>query len=257
MIVGCSMFKNEADIARSNIENLLAQGVDHLIVADNLSTDGTTDILREYESQGVLTYVLDEEVGYYQHTKMDRLVLQAGAMGATWILPFDADELMYAHEGTIASALSTAVEDVQWVEGMYHIPHKDDPDDPDPVKRMVHRRAGRDCPQSKVCFRYHRAARLHMGNHNVDYPGSSTSHDDPRRGRGLIAFREFQYRSYEHFVRKVRNGKKAYDASDLPLDCGIHWRQLGALSDEELAEEWNRYLQTPTEFDPFRARSHV
>lgn len=251
------MWKDEADIARSNIEHLLAESVDHLIVADNLSTDGTTEILRSYESQGVLTYVLDEEVAYYQHTKMDRLAHMAGAMGATWVLPIDADEIWIGQQGTIAESLATAVEDVQWVEGFYHIPHSDDPNDTDPVKRMIHRRAGRDCPQSKVCFRYHRAAQLHMGNHNVDYPGSSTSHDDPRRGRGLVAFREFQYRSFEHFVRKVRNGKKAYDASDLPESCGIHWRQLGAMTDEELEAEWDAYLKTPTEVDPAPYRLKV
>lgn len=254
MIVGVSMFKDEEDIAASTVGHLLAEGVDHLIIADNLSTDGTRDILESFEH---VTVVEDFVEGYYQAAKMTALAHRAGALGAEWIIPFDADELWSATRGTIAESLRYAEHDVQWVEGYYHIPHADDPAETDPVRRMVHRRAGRDCPQSKVAFRYHPSIAIHPGNHNVDHPSSPTSHEDPNRGRGLLAFREFQYRSYEHYVRKVRNGKAVYDATDQHELLGIHWRRLGAMTDAELEAEWARYLQTPTEYDPAPYRVHV
>lgn len=252
MITAVSMWRNEADIGPTIIRHLLAEGVDHIIVADNNSTDGTTEHLQDFIAKGApLIYVHDPEVGYRQAHKMTRLAHMAGEMGTDWVIPFDADELWFSPHGRLCEVLTNDVEQVQWVEGFYHIPHPDDdPNEGDPVLRMVHRRQGRDCPQSKTCFRYDPTVWIHPGNHSVIHPGS--------RGLGLVAFREFQYRSFEHFCRKVRHGKIAYDAApDLPLDCGIHWRKLGAMSDEELQVEWDAYLQTPTVYDPAPLRVEV
>lgn len=245
-VFGIAMVRDEADILPSILRHMLDEGLDHLIVADNLSTDGTRDHLEDFARNAPLTVVDDPEVAYYQARKMTRLAHQAGGMGADWIVPFDADELWYSPFGQLAGILKGAREPIQYAEGLYHVPHPDDPDDPDPIVRMVHRRAGRNCPQSKVAFRYHPEVVLHQGNHEVDRPGT--------RCVGLIAFREFQYRSFEHFVRKVRHGKVAYDATDLAEDCGIHWRRLGAMTDQELRAEWDAYLRTPTEYDPAPVR---
>lgn len=251
MLVAISMWHNEADIGPTVIRHLLAEGVDHIIVADNLSTDGTADHLHDFIRCGApLTYIEDPELAYFQSSKMTRLAHMAGAMGATFVLPFDADEIHYGVGGRIADVLRTATDPVQWIEGMYHIPHPDDDEnEPNPVLRMAHRRQGRDCPQSKVCFRYIPTLKIVQGNHEVEHSGS--------RGLGLLAFREFQYRSYEHFVSKVRHGKKAYDAggSDLHKDLGIHWRRLGGLTDAELEVEWKNYLTTPTVYDPAPLRT--
>ena len=46
-------------------------------------------------------------------------------------------------------------------------------------------------------------------------------------------------RSREQFIRKVRNGAAAYEATDpavLDPSTGIHWRTWGRMSDEDLAE---------------------
>lgn len=246
------MVKDEADILPTMIRHLLAEGVDHLIIADNNSTDGTTEHLHDFIAHGApLTYVHDPEIGYRQSEKMTRLAHMAGAMGADWVLPVDADELWFSPHGRLCDVLATAREPVQWVEGYYHIPHPDDDaTETDPVRRMRHRRQGRDCPQSKVCFRYHPEVWIYPGNHDVTRPGA--------RGLGNVAFREFQYRSFEHFCRKLRNGKIAYDAApELSVDLGIHWRRMGGMTDEELAREWDAYLQTPTVYDPAPLRMEV
>lgn len=250
MIVAVSMCKNEADIAPTIIRHLLAEGVDHIIVTDNGSTDGTVEHLEDFVAHDApLTLLHDDEPGYYQSQRMTAMTHQAGAMGARYVIPFDFDEVWYSPHGRLCDVLNRTVKPVQWVEGFYHLPHRDDDElELDPVRRMRHRRAGRDCPQSKVCFRYRANARVEMGNHDVTVGGP--------RGHGLVAFREFQYRSFEHFVRKVRNGKAAYDAApDIGAECGIHWRRLGALTDDELAAEWDAYLATPTELDPAPLRT--
>lgn len=245
------MVKDEADILPTNIRHLLAEGVQQFVITDNGSTDGTVEHLEDFIANGVpITLIHDHELGYYQARRMTAMTHTAGSLGARFVLPVDADEIWYSPHGRLADVLVGSQSAVQWVEGFYHVPHaNDDKSEPDPVRRMRHRRAGRDCPQSKVCFQYRRDAYLHMGNHNVDFDGSYD------RGLGLVAFREFQYRSFEHFVRKVRHGKKAYDASTLAENQGIHWRRLGALSDDELAAEWDDYLATPTEYDPAPVRT--
>jgi len=56
---------NNADYIRETIDSILTQDFDdfELIVADHSSTDGTADILREYESTGRLTLVHTEAGG--------------------------------------------------------------------------------------------------------------------------------------------------------------------------------------------------
>lgn len=244
------MVKDEADILPTIIRHLLAEGVERFVITDNGSTDGTVEHLEDFIANGVpITVTHDHEPGFYQSLRMTEMAHRAGRQGASFVIPFDADELWYSPYGRLCDVLTDRVAPVQWVEGYYHVPHTDDAaTESDPVRRMQHRRVGRDCPQSKVCFRYRKDARLEMGQHEVFMGGA--------RGEGLIAFREFQYRSFDHFVRKVRNGKKAYDAApEIGTHCGIHWRRLGAMSDAELVAEWEQYLKTPTEYDPAPLRT--
>lgn len=249
MIAAVSMVKDEVDIVEPILRHLVAEGVDELIVADNLSTDGTSDLLYALADELPLTVLEDPEVAYYQGRKMTALATIADEMGADWIIPFDADELFYSGAGRLGDVLPGATHDVYWVEARHHIPHTDDPKTGNPVERMQHRRSDEFLPTAKVVFRSHRDARLHMGNHDVDRSGP--------RCHGLIELREFQYRSFEHFCRKVRNGKRAYDATDLPADCGIHWRRNGGLDDEQLWAEWEIYLALPTVRDPAPLRVEV
>ena len=66
------MVRDEADIIAYTLRHLLEEeGVDHLIVADNLSTDDTRSILEGFPRSQV-TILDDLEEGYDQSTKMSR-----------------------------------------------------------------------------------------------------------------------------------------------------------------------------------------
>ena len=67
VLVMTLLVRNEADIISSNIDFHLDQGVDFIIATDNLSVDGTTDILRAYERRGVLHYIHQPDDDYAQH----------------------------------------------------------------------------------------------------------------------------------------------------------------------------------------------
>lgn len=249
MIFGICMVKDEEDVIATVLSHMLAEGVDHLIVADNLSTDATPAILATYAAAwpDKFTILEDSEPGYYQSQKMTYLAEKAHEKGARWVIPFDADEIWYSPRQTIREALNGLNAAVVNALAWDHIARWNDPPG-NPMKVMAYRR---DHPQRmyKVAFRSTEGAVLHQGNHDVSGVGGE-------RTQGVLEIRHFQYRSFEQMKRKVRQGKAAYDASDLHEMHGTHWRSLGALSDEELRAEWEALTHSEgLVFDPAPLRS--
>lgn len=237
-VVAVTMCKDEADAIGHTIRHLLAEGIDHVIVADNLSSDDTRPILDALAETLPVTVVDDPEVGYFQDRKMTDLAHKAASeFGAEWVLPFDADEIFYSPHGTLAEFFAVCVPEVVVIHGWDHVAtDDDDPLDPNPFTRITNRRQN---PQrlGKVAFRYQPTAALDFGNHDVrGVPGP--------RVRALH-YRHFQYRSFEHMARKVRQGATAYEVSGLSSTYGTHWRELGGLSDGELWKRWRRMCEEP------------
>jgi hypothetical protein len=230
MIVAVTMVRDEEDVIGHTLGLMLEQ-VDHAIVADNLSVDGTRDILESFDNVTVIT---DDEPAYYQADKMTRLAHRAGDMGAEWVIPFDADEAWWLPD------LSTVAEDVIAARPYVYVPQRNDPADTNPITRLRWRMPEPE-PQAKVCFRYHPDAELHMGQHDVTHPGTRTTG---------ARVRHYQYRSLQQVRRKVTNGVGAYNASNLPRLYGTHWRDLEVLDDAGLEEWWDGYLAQDLVFDP-------
>ncbi len=96
------LVRDEEDIIRDNIEFHLAQGVDFIIAMDNISEDQTTEILREYESKGVLHYVYEGTDTLNQHEWVTRMARKAyNDFGADWVINNDADEFWWPIEGNL------------------------------------------------------------------------------------------------------------------------------------------------------------
>lgn len=229
--IAVCMARDEEDVIRSTVANMLAQ-VDGVIVADNLSTDGTRAILDEMaaSSAGRLVVVEDDDPAYRQSEKMTALALRARLdLGAEWVIPFDADELWYSPFGRIAEVLADVAP--QWLIApaplFDHVATAEDPLELDPVRRMGWRRRERN-PLPKVGCRWRADLVIAQGNHDAHYAGRGTRFDE------LLVVRHFPYRSIEQVVRKVRNGAAAYTAAgdSLPETFGAHWRQWGKLLDE-------------------------
>jgi hypothetical protein len=238
MIAAVMMVRDEADIVGWTIAHLLAEGIPHVLVADNMSEDDTRPILDTFAKYGKVTVVDDLEPGYHQDTKMTNLAHQAHELwGVKWILPCDADEVFYWKDGTLAEFFARCEDDVVTASGWDHlVTDDDDPTSLNPYRRTPWRRQGTQ-RMGKVAYRYHPDARLDFGNHFVfDHPGT--------HGTGLN-YRHLQYRSFEQMCQKVRNGKQAYDATTLHETYGAHWRELGALSDDALWKRWRRLCEEP------------
>lgn len=243
-----SMFRDEEDVADQVLMHLIDEGVDGIIVADNLSTDGTREkilsVVPYAEAKGVrLIMEIDDEPGYYQSRKMTDLARKAAAEGAVWIVPFDADEIWYARD-----RLAVELRDMPGfvsivnVPIINHFPSSIDLPIDNPFQAIEWRQAeAQKLP--KVAFRWHEEAVIAQGNHGVWLPGDQHVNTE----WGGFGLRHFPYRSFEHFKRKAINGKEAYEAAkDLPEDMGLHWRQYGQIleqhGEEALREVFTTYF---------------
>ena len=235
MVVGIAMVRDEADILEATLRHMEAQ-VDHLYVADNGSTDGSLRIIQRVCAD----WRIDDEVGYYQSRKMSALAAEATLMQASWIVPFDADEIWLPRVGgnTIAQVLESLPEEALIAEAVVldHVATASDPEESNPVLRMGWRRR-EALPLRKVAVRAHEGLTIHQGNHGATFDGV----EHPLTVTGQLELRHYPLRSSEQMIRKARNGAQAYAATDLPDSAGKHWRDWARLSDEQLREVFHTY----------------
>ncbi len=221
---GIGMVKNEADVIEGTLRHM-ADEVDCLLVADNGSTDGTREILDQLELELRLTVVDDLDPAYYQSAKMTRLAERAAANGATWIVPFDADELWTHPVGRIREMLPmiSSWANVLNAQLFNHWCTAIDTGDPDPFRSMVWRQREPGA-LGKVAFKWEPGAVIEQGNHGVFLPGGMVVSD-------VLRISHFPYRSTEQFIRKAIQGAAAYAHTDLPEDLGAHWRAYGRIQE--------------------------
>jgi len=94
-LVAVSIVKNEADIIECFVRHTLAW-VDHHLIFDHDSTDGTREILHCLQHEGLpITLFRDDAPGHLQQARSNHLTrLAAKTHGADWVLPLDADEIL-------------------------------------------------------------------------------------------------------------------------------------------------------------------
>jgi glycosyltransferase involved in cell wall biosynthesis len=241
-LVAVGMVKDEVDVLEATLRNLARQ-VDRIVIADNLSTDGTLELLRDLAGELPLRLVIDETVGYWQARKMTALAEDAveGFAGA-WVIPFDADEVW--RDVHFLAELEDGVEAIR-VPGVDYRPTAHDAPGAHPFVAMQWRERDGSTFRPKVAFRWRPGTTIAQGNHHVERGGERIPavHHAP-----TIA--HYPIRSLEQFIRKVRNGAAAYEATDLPTGYGAHWRAWGKLTDEELELEYReRFWHADPEAD--------
>ena len=94
-IVGTLMVRDEVDIVAAMVEHHLAQDIDMLIVTDNASADGTTEVLEAYVETGRVELHHDPVHRKQQGTVVTGMARRARTHHrADWVLNLDADEFM-------------------------------------------------------------------------------------------------------------------------------------------------------------------
>jgi len=245
------MVKDEIDIIGYNIEYLQTQDIDYFYIANNLSTDGTKELLFELSKKyGNMTIFDDNRFAYYQSDKMNNWCNNCFKMGADIVIPIDADEIWYSKDSTktLGRTLKETDADIFVANSTDYIPTINDPKNSNPILSMTHRKKNSDS-FSAVAFKKYPGFYLEMGNHNViNHKGV--------RVQDLIGIRHYQYRSFDQFSRKVKNGKKVYDDTTLPTFIGSHWRKLGKMTEDEKIIWWNNYISQEVEYDPINVANY-
>jgi glycosyltransferase involved in cell wall biosynthesis len=244
---GVTMARNEEHRIAGSVRQLLDGGVDAVVVADNLSTDGTRDVLDELARDVPLIVVDDREEAYYQGPKMSLLARAAARCGASWIVPFDADELWYGVGAPLATRLRALDGDAAIAPMFDFLPRPDQHVVDDPYRALTTRR--RQPGTQKIAFRAHLLASIGTGNHWVMQP--------VRTVHGAVSIRHYPFLGFDHFVEKARIGNAALAATDLPSEVGAHWRAWGESDDHGLARAWRDLTDDDLVDDPLPDRAFV
>ena len=239
------LVRDEADIIAANIEFHLDRGVDFIIATDNLSIDGTTDILRTYERSGVLHYIHQSDDDYAQHrwvTHMARLAYVE--FGAEWVINNDADEFWYPEDGDLKQVFRTVSASCDAVAATRHnFPPRPLANggffaDTMTVRFRQSLTAFGKPIGGKVCHRGFADIEVEQGNHAV------------RRGGQMLAAElapltilHFPVRSYRQFANKISLGGAAYERNNsLDPTQGATWRHLYQLWRRGELEDYYRAM---------------
>lgn len=221
-----TMVKDEIDILEHTLTHLATEGVDTILVADNMSTDGTWDLISSLDVGCELRCNRDPDPAYYQSRKMTLLARQAFTGGADWVIPFDADELWYSRAGTLRHAIQRRHSANVILATLYNYfpTSADDETEPNPFLR-IRSRSPEPSELHKVVVR-RGAVAIAQGNHDADGPAPFI------KANSTIEVAHFPWRGWKRFKRKIENGYAAYQATDLPEHIGTHWRQYGRLLEQ-------------------------
>lgn len=226
-IVMTLLVRDEEDIIRENIEFHLSQGVSFFIVTDNLSVDGTADILKEYEGRGILHYLFEDNDQYDQYRWVTKMAVMAfREYGADWVINNDADEFWWPKSGNLIETFRKIPEEINVLEADRTNFVMVESSNASFYERMIYRLAvslnslGRPLPP-KVAHRGNANVMVSPGNHSVSgFPKINMMSD-------AIDILHFPMRSHTQFENKIKCGGAAYERNEtLPREIGITWREL-------------------------------
>jgi hypothetical protein len=220
-LVMTMMVRDEIDIVAPVIEHHLDQGVDLIMVTDNASVDGTTEVLQQYADLGVVELHHDPEHRKQQGERVTTMARRARTEhAADWVINGDADEFVVpvdrsltvreALEHTPLSLTAFTVPVINMVgppalrgPGISRLVWRDLRSTEDLVDVGIHAQ-----PTPNAIHRGDPEVTVAQGNHFVSLP----SHGQPDEAVALEVL-HLPWRSWDQFERKVVSAGRAYEAS--------------------------------------------
>ncbi len=199
------LVRDEADVVDAQIAHHLSAGVDFVVATDNRSTDGTTEILERYASEGRLHLIHEPGNDLRQSEWVTRMArLAATDFGADWVVNADADEFWWPQGESLKDALAAVPAHFGVVRGAWrNLVPRPEAGHPFFAERMTVRYCAPSFhphPLSTHLKSVHRAAsdvRIGRGNHEAFAPGLV-----PLCGWFPFEILHFPVRSLEHCRRK-------------------------------------------------------
>jgi hypothetical protein len=222
------LVRDEEDILRAHIDYHLNQGVDKIIVMDNMSVDRTPDIIADYVQTGAVHYIYQGRDDYSQGSWVTGMALTAFyQFGADWVINSDADEFWWTDGRSLKDVLAREPGSASAVrvERQNFIPR---PENGEPFwQRMTVRETrslnaiGEPIPP-KVIHRGEGNIRVEQGNHRI-LRGGAPIYAAPCS----LSILHFPVRSEAQLTNKIVKGGAAYARNPaLPEHFGSAWRYL-------------------------------
>jgi hypothetical protein len=234
--------RDEADVIDAQVAFHLNAGADFVIATDNNSQDGTTEILRRYERDGVLHLIHEPAEGLRQGEWVTRMArLAASDFGADWVINTDADEFWWPRGESLKDVLAAVPARYGVVEAFWRtfVPRPDD--DGSFAERMTARltqHAPINDPSSfyrpvtKVAHRADPDVVVGRGNHAlVDSPLLPLHTWHP------LEVLHFPLRSYAQWRRKVELQGVAFTEHIERAGTGYHLKGYDALQGGRIDEQ--------------------
>jgi Glycosyl transferase family 2 len=222
-IIGVAIVKDESELVEYTIRHLLAHGIDRLLIIDHASRDGTSEILSSLASEtGQLEVERKEEPVFLQEVWTNYLIAIAGKKhGATWIVPFDADEIFIPlTQSTIAEELRTVESGVFVVQSFAYV-------------NLFQRATDAQC--LKCIFSWIEGCTINKGAHSV------CGHVGPIMC-DRIKIAERRYLNSAHFIKRVRKHIASRDVN-LPSHSGLQYQLLRNKTDVQLENEYEKMVR--------------
>jgi len=232
VITAIACVRNEADVIGATVNHLLHHGIDRLLIYDHGSTDDTSAILenlRIISGLNAIRLFRNDEPNFHQAKLTNELANIARAEGATWILPFDADEWWIPKSaGSIREALLAFSEPTIVVAKVFQ--HRD-----------WNTRAAEAQHLPKMVMTA-QPCHIVQGSHLVlSHPGKKIAN--------VLEVRELQFRSEDHYVEKMRE-RLATLRPDSPDGENVHYKAVRGMNETELRSEYRRGWSRPTVVSP-------
>jgi len=237
------LIRDEESIIEANIDYHLSRGVDFILVMDNLSTDKTTEILKRYESKGVLKYIFQPDDDYSQDLWVTQMANMAiNKYSADWVIHVDADEFWWPQNElsfkTVLGNIPSQYDGITVQRNNFFYPASIS-EDTLFFNRMIHRQVhstnilGKPLPP-KVGHRSKAHIQINQGNHSFMIKGQPPQVLDSND----LTILHFPVRSKKDFIHRIQQGGDAYNRNTrFSKEIGETWRKLhDALGKSEFEE---------------------
>ena len=267
------LVKDEIDIIEHTIQHHLNVGVDYIIATDNLSTDGTLEVLEKYERQGVLHLIREPEQTHSQSKWVNRMGIYAKINhNPDFIIHADADEFWCTSSGNLKfelakfpliDVLRVPIKNVllQFDRFNEHFPKDSKYVVDQPLVSKNLESDFKTTPlfffkyPSKVMYKVSQEyIDVKAGNHAVKNSKAYVTCDSSD-----ICVYHFPVRSKKQFFNKVVQGGKALERNtELHKTVGWHWRYWYELyKNDQLEKEYLKFVLTSEVFESWKNKGVI
>lgn len=249
--------RDEIDIVDAWLAFHLNAGADFVVATDNLSQDGTTEVLERYARDGHIHLIRESGDDLRENEWVTRMArLAATEFGADWVINSDADEFWWPRGGSLGDVLSTVPERYGIVSAFLRsfVPR---PGEGPFAERMTVRfsalapindPASLYRPIRKVIHRAHPEIQLTRGNHAV-----ADSPFMPLRGWFPVEVFHFPVRSLEQTAHKAEVFGTGFERHVARAPTGYHRTMFQALRDGRIGDHYASLLVDDDELERGRA----